>query len=97
MTTSLEIGSITQSIPELIDQLGHGNELILTRDQKPVAKLKKLTGLSLRYTVVADAGLMKLVGLTKLKSIDVTYSRVTPEGIAAFKAKRPDCELYVGE
>jgi antitoxin (DNA-binding transcriptional repressor) of toxin-antitoxin stability system len=39
VTTTLEIGTITQSVPELVDRLAPGDELILTRNQQPVGRL----------------------------------------------------------
>jgi antitoxin (DNA-binding transcriptional repressor) of toxin-antitoxin stability system len=39
MTSTLELGSITQSVPELVERLAPGDELILTRNHQPVAKL----------------------------------------------------------
>ncbi len=39
MQTTMAVEDITVSLPELIDKLSPGDEIILTRDHKPVAKL----------------------------------------------------------
>jgi len=39
MTTTLDINTITQSLPELVDQLAPGDELILTRNHQTVGRL----------------------------------------------------------
>jgi antitoxin (DNA-binding transcriptional repressor) of toxin-antitoxin stability system len=39
MTTTLDLCTITQSLPELVDQLAPGDELILTRNHQTVARL----------------------------------------------------------
>ncbi len=39
MTTTLAVEDIKESLTELIDRLTPGDEIVLTRDHKPVAKL----------------------------------------------------------
>ena len=39
MQTTLAVENLQVNLPELIDQLAPGDEIILTRGQKPVAKL----------------------------------------------------------
>lgn len=39
MTTTMAIEDIKESLPELIDRLSPGSEIILTRNRTPVAKL----------------------------------------------------------
>jgi antitoxin (DNA-binding transcriptional repressor) of toxin-antitoxin stability system len=39
MTTTVDIGTITQTLPELVDQLAPGDELILTHNQQTVGRL----------------------------------------------------------
>jgi antitoxin (DNA-binding transcriptional repressor) of toxin-antitoxin stability system len=39
MQMTLAIESITFSIPELLDRMSPGDEVILTKNQRPVAKL----------------------------------------------------------
>jgi len=39
MTTMLALEDIKVSLPELLDSLAPGDEIILTRNQQPVAKL----------------------------------------------------------
>jgi antitoxin (DNA-binding transcriptional repressor) of toxin-antitoxin stability system len=39
MQTTLAVEDITFTLPELLDQLAPGDEMILTRNHKPVAKL----------------------------------------------------------
>lgn len=39
MTTTLDIGTITQTIPELIERLAPGDEVVLTKDNRPVARV----------------------------------------------------------
>ena len=39
MTTTLAIEDMTVTLPELIDTLSSGDEVILTRNHQPVAKL----------------------------------------------------------
>lgn len=39
MTTTLAVEDLTVSLPELLDTLTPGDEVILTRNHKPVAKL----------------------------------------------------------
>ena len=46
MKTTINVEDIKVTLPELIDSLTPGDELILTRDHKPVAKLVSGTSTS---------------------------------------------------
>ena len=39
MTTTMAVEDIKWTVPELLDHLAPGDEVILTRNQRPVAKL----------------------------------------------------------
>jgi hypothetical protein len=45
---------------------------------------------------VADAGLKHLHGLTSLRELDLTGTKVTPEGAAALHKALPKCKILTG-
>jgi hypothetical protein len=51
---------------------------------------KGLSGVFLRGTQVTDAGILQLVGLEKLRQMDVRDTNVTPVGQKAFRQVRPN-------
>jgi Leucine-rich repeat (LRR) protein len=55
-----------------------------------LAALANLTNLDLAHTSVGDATLARLADLKRLRSLYLTGTGVTPAGVEAFRAKRPD-------
>ncbi len=60
--------------------------------------IQSLQKLALRGSRVSDAGLLELTNLPLLKLLDLRYATgaITPQGIEAFRAQKPDCQLLVG-
>ncbi len=58
-----------------------------------VADLKNIINLSLKNTQLTDAGLARLTVLTKLGDLQVSDTKVTEEGIAAFQKALPKCRV----
>jgi hypothetical protein len=57
------------------------------------AKLTQLEVLCLGETAVTDAAVEPLSKLTRLRSLDLTGTRVTPEGAARLKKALPECQI----
>ena len=53
---------------------------------KQVARLKRVTSITLAGTEVSDAGLKELAGLRRLRSLDLTGTPVTDAGLTELKA-----------
>ncbi len=53
----------------------------------------KIEGLNLSGSSITDEMLAQLVHLQALKNLDVTRTAVTPAGVAAFQAARPEVEV----
>lgn len=58
-----------------------------------VVGLSNLESVRLNFTEVTDAGLDRLVQLPKLESLRVKGCRVSAEGVAKFRAARPDVRV----
>jgi hypothetical protein len=73
---------------------GYGVVLLNSRVQNDDLDLLKdiqnLNSLDLRGTEITDEGMAKLVPLKSLKTVKVTSSRITPDGIKMLKEARPD-------
>jgi hypothetical protein len=54
-----------------------------------IASLPKVTNLDLSYTPTGDATLKKLASLKDLKLLYLTDTKVTPEGVEAFRKEKP--------
>jgi hypothetical protein len=65
-----------------------GDRLFL--DREPPEALEEL---QLDHTAVSDESVASLSRWTKLKSLDVTGTVITPEGLAKLRAALPDCEI----
>ncbi|MFT5131184.1 MAG: hypothetical protein ACI8W8_004820 [Rhodothermales bacterium] len=59
-----------------------------------MGKLEGLKQLSIYATRITDAGLEHLKGLKLLNYVDVSHTKVTPEGVAALKAALPNANIY---
>jgi internalin A len=59
--------------------------------------LTTLTSLDLSDTAVGDATLARLATLPKLQRLYVSETKVTPQGLAAFRTKHPACMVSWGE
>jgi hypothetical protein len=60
---------------------------------KPVAAMKGLLTLDLRYTKVTDVGLKDLAGLKTLTVLDLMGTAVTDDGIKEFQRALPKCRI----
>lgn len=60
---------------------------------KNIGKAKKLRVLDLFVTNVGDGTLEALANLDALASVSLNHTRVTDEGIVAFREKQPDCKV----
>jgi hypothetical protein len=58
-----------------------------------IAALTNLTTISMTGTKLTDAGLAKLAKLDRLESLAIVSTRVTAEGITAFRQARPQCQV----
>lgn len=58
-----------------------------------VAELKGLEVLDVEQSLVTDAGLRRAADLPRLRRLVASFTRVTPAGVAAFRAARPDVEV----
>jgi Leucine Rich repeat len=58
--------------------------------------LNTLTSLDLSDTAVGDATLVRLATLPNLRRLYVNETKVTPDGVTAFHAKRPACVISSG-
>ena len=61
------------------------------RDVTVLARMEKLEQIDLRETQIVDV--MPLVSLPALKKLELTGSRVTPGGVAAFREAAPKVEV----
>ena len=59
--------------------------------KKGVNGYNELRSLCLDNTVVSDAGLERLVGLSRLLWLGLTNTLVTDEGVKKFKQSLPNC------
>jgi serine/threonine protein kinase/Leucine-rich repeat (LRR) protein len=55
--------------------------------------LKHLQRLSLAGSGATDASLKHLVGLTSLRALDLTHTKVSPSGLATLKKSLPECQI----
>jgi Leucine-rich repeat (LRR) protein len=55
-----------------------------------LASMKSLTSLDLSYTGAGDTTLAALAGSPRLKTLYLTDTKATPEGVAVFRKKRPE-------
>jgi hypothetical protein len=60
---------------------------------KNLEGMKDLTELVLASTPITDAGLDTIKMLTKLKDINLSFSKVTPEGVSKLEAALPDAKI----
>lgn len=60
---------------------------------KNIGKAKNLRVLDLFVTNVGDGTLEALANLDALESVSLNHTRVTDEGIVAFREKQPDCKV----
>ena len=58
--------------------------------------LRALTSLDLSETAVGDATLARLAALPHLRRLYVSETKVTPEGLTAFRTKQPACVVSSG-
>jgi hypothetical protein len=58
-----------------------------------LAKLKRLTFLSLTNTQVTDAGMVHLAELTTLKLLYLNNTQVTDAGVAELQKALPNCSI----
>jgi hypothetical protein len=58
-----------------------------------IATLTNLVDLHLSATRIDDRGLARLTSLSQLENIALPRTRVTAEGIAAFKRALPRCKV----
>ena len=65
-----------------------GDDLFLNRE--PHDLLEKLL---LDHTAVSDGSVASLSRWTKLKSLDLTGTAITPEGLARLRKALPNCEI----
>lgn len=71
-----------------------GNHLLTDATVERIAALRHLRALRLDLTGISDRGLMRLAGMPALKQLEVVHCKgVTPDGIARFRAARPDVTL----
>ncbi|WP_439626262.1 protein kinase domain-containing protein [Gemmata sp.] len=61
------------------------------------AKCEHLKAVRLDHTGLTDKGLEALKRFKELESLDVRNTRVTPEGVAAFKEALPRCKIASGD
>ncbi len=59
-----------------------------------LARLVYLTDLRLRKTQVSDTGLKGLMDLPAIELLGVSDTRVSKAGIALFKARHPQCNVF---
>jgi Leucine-rich repeat (LRR) protein/tRNA A-37 threonylcarbamoyl transferase component Bud32 len=59
--------------------------------------LKRLERLSLAGSGIGDDGLKQLTTLTTLKELDLTGTKVTEQGVAAFRQGLPACKIRTGK
>jgi hypothetical protein len=65
-------------------------------DDEAVPYLLEMTNLAvldLANTGITDEGLLKLAGEKGLRRLYVAGAKVTPEGVAGFQQKNPDCTI----
>lgn len=62
-------------------------------DFDPLSAASHLEVLVLRMTGITDASIPLLIGLRKLKRVDLSYTKVTAEGIARLRRERPELEI----
>ena len=67
-----------------------GDDLFLNRE--PHEALEKLL---LDHTAVSDGSVASLSRWTKLKSLDLTGTVITPEGLAKLRKALPNCEIII--
>ncbi|MBM4071908.1 MAG: hypothetical protein FJ271_23725 [Planctomycetes bacterium] len=60
---------------------------------KILAGLKRIERLSLAKSGLTDAGLIHLHGLTSLKELDLSGTKVTAKGVAALRKALPKCKI----
>lgn len=61
---------------------------------KDLVNLKNLIHLGLGWaTKVTDAGLVEVVKMSGLQTLDVRGTKVSPQGVAAMAAKLPNCKV----
>ena len=87
-------GELTEADLEKVTslQLPYGYK-ITDLSLKEVAKLQKLTDLSLDNTKITDAGLNELAKLQKLEMLYLRDTQVTEAGVAELKKALPKCEI----
>lgn len=56
-----------------------------------LAALRKLASLDLSNTAIGDEALKQLASLSNLRRLYASETRITAEGLAAFRQQRPDC------
>lgn len=67
---------------------------ITDKGLRALTGLENLKSIDLSITRVTDDGLITLAGIASLKSINVLFNpHITPAGIAAFGARRPDVQV----
>ena len=62
-----------------------------------VATFPNLTSLYLQKTAVTDAGLLHLQSMLTLRMVDLSGSQTTAQGVAAFRAALPQCDVVWDE
>lgn len=62
-------------------------------DLKVLAACERLTSLQIGSSKITDAGIEHLKGLSKLATITISASGLTPEGIAALRTALPNCRI----
>jgi hypothetical protein len=71
------------------------------KQQKATAEIKKLGGMvrggepdiSLTKSGITDADLVYLKGLTNLRSLNLTNTKVTDEGVEILQKELPNCKI----
>lgn len=63
-------------------------------DAAMLSQFRSLRWIVVQDTSMTDRGLERLTSVTSLQRLDVEGSRVTVEGVARFRAARPDVSIY---
>lgn len=71
----------------------HGCRSLTSACADHLVQIENLEDLNIAETSFDDEGLAKLADLKSLKSISIGQTGITSDGIAAFKAKHPDCKV----
>lgn len=71
----------------------HGCRRLTSACADQLVQMENLEEINIAETNFDDDGLEKLAEMKNLKSLSLGQTGVTPDGIAAFKAKQPDCKI----